>query len=102
MEAIKNLRLTENDFQQIIIALDTPDHKMVGTEMFEQALQRFQPLGGHNKTFIEKMRELHKEKEKERLEKEDAKNILKGKIVLLKQELLKNGAIKTESADCSK
>jgi hypothetical protein len=103
MEAIKNLGLTETDFQQIVDALNAKTHDESTAEIFKEATKLFAPFGAHNSTFPEKMRELHEKKLKEIKEKRDEKIILNGKVVVLKQELLKLGVLKTESADgCSK
>lgn len=103
MEAIKDLALTEKDFQLINEALNAQTHEEIGAEMFNETMERFVPLGAHNSSFPGKLRELHDEKLKEIKKKREEKIILNGKIVSLKQELLKLGVLKTESADsCSK
>lgn len=103
METIKNLGLTEADFQQIIDVLNAKTHDEIGLEMFKEATKLFAPLGAHKSEFAENLRGLHEKKLKGIKEKRDEKTILNGKIVVLKQELLKLGVLKTESADgCSK
>lgn len=94
---IKNLELTEKDFQMLVDGLDALPEKGVSGEIFESLMVGLMKKDGDTKELsdFEKKRlaeRAKKEREKEAL-REDIK-ILQGKLLMFKRYLIQQDALK--------
>lgn len=94
---IKNLELSERDFQLLVEALDCLPEKNQGAEIMTELFVGMMKKDGENERFDEFERKratdkLKKEREKEAL-KEDIR-ILQGKLLMFKRFLIQQDALK--------